>query len=111
MQSKVNITVKLAKQLREKLDPLIPESLSNSTLIIDLADTHEVCRTYLEDIEKILASNNPEEIENILYKIDCELFEHLAYHLKSLKKLLPKLIHSLQARETKRNKAALKARS
>ncbi len=87
-------TVDIAKNLRLKLGDKLSDKLNKSQLFIDLADIHEISRSYLELIDKILSVNDSdkEAIEDILYAINTELFEHLPYHSKSLKKLLPQVI-------------------
>ena len=96
-KSEVEITLETVRTLHVKLDALFPESLRKSQLFVDLADIHEICRNYLDVIDGILAEEpiGQEKLEDLLYKIDCQLFEHLPFHLKSLKKLLPKAISAL----------------
>ncbi len=97
MKTKTKITVDLIDALRERLEESLSTSLNESHLFGDIADIHEACRVYLGAIDKILSKDSSlEDVENILYEIDCELFEHLPYHLKSLRKLLPKMIHAIQ---------------
>lgn len=101
MKSKLKITSQVLKSLESQLGQLLPPSLRQSQLFVDLVDIHGVCRVYLKAIDKLLSKkrSNLESMENILYEIDNELFEHLPYHLKSLKKLLPQTIHALQKKK------------
>jgi len=94
MEKDINKTVQVSKLLREKLDPLFSENLSNSQIIVDLADIHEICSAYLKSLDKIIHGGSlaPSDIEDIFYDIDCDLFEHLPFHLDSLKKLLSQAI-------------------
>jgi hypothetical protein len=98
MKSEIEITSDVLRALRLKLDGLLPESLQKSQVFVDLVDIHEICRAYLNAVNRILVeeSLSPAGLEDILYEIDSELFEHLPYHLKSLKKLLPKVIEALE---------------
>ena len=98
MASIGNTAVKTSKGLRSKLGGNLSTQLNESQLFIDLADIHEICNSYLNSIEKILSidKSDKEELANAFYEIDTELFEHLPYHTKSLKKLLPKVIDQLE---------------
>lgn len=93
-------TIKILGSLRSKLEPSLPESIGESQFFVDLADIHEICRAYLVAVDMIASSETQdlEKLKDIFYEIDCQLFEHLPYHLKSLKKLLPKVIKSLDGR-------------
>jgi len=94
-------TIKILGSLRSKLEPSLSEAIGKSQFFVDLADIHEICRAYLVAIDMITSfeTEDLEKLKDILYEIDCQLFEHLPYHLKSLKKLLPKVIKSLESME------------
>ncbi|MFK5950275.1 MAG: hypothetical protein QM500_16065 [Methylococcales bacterium] len=95
--SETEITVDVVKKIQDKLDPYLSESLRDSQLFIDLADIHEICRSYQNAIDRILLSDDREMIAEILNDIDNELFVHLPYHFKSLKKLLPDVIDEIES--------------
>lgn len=99
----MNRTSDVLSTLRLKLDELLPKDLQKSQVYVDLADIHEISRAYLEAIDRILSAEliDPAMLEDILHEIDCQLFEHLPYHLKSLKKLLPKVVESLECPKQK----------
>lgn len=94
----VDTTIKILGSLRSKLEPSLPVAIGESRLFVDLADIYEICRAYLTAIDIITSSEirDLEKLKDVFYEIDCQLFEHLPYHLKSLKKLLPKVIESLE---------------
>jgi hypothetical protein len=94
-------TINILNSLRTQLEPSLTESLNESQFFVDLADIHEICRAYIASIDNIINSSGADDLEklkDIFYEIDCQLFEHLPYHLNSLKKLLPKAIKSLEGR-------------
>ncbi len=95
----LKLTVEIAEKLRLKLKGRLSKKLNDSQLWIDLADIHEICRVYLTIIERILSVDEADKktLEDLLYEIDIELFEHLPYHSKSLKKLLPKVIKEVDS--------------
>lgn len=100
----VDATIKILRSLRSKLEPSLPVSIGESQFFVDLADIHEICRAYLAAVDRIISSEfeDLEALQDILYEIDSHLFEHLPYHLKSLKKLLPKVIKSIEKTKRKR---------
>ncbi|MDD1607984.1 MAG: hypothetical protein LUO95_10845 [Methylococcaceae bacterium] len=99
MSEKVDITIKIAHSLRLQLESSLPVAIGESQFFVDLADIREICHAYLTAVDRITSSEveDLEKLKDIFYEIDCQLFVHLPYHLKSLKKLLPKVIEALEA--------------
>lgn len=98
LKSKIRETSRVLKTVESKLRMLLPTRSHASQLAVDLADIHEVCRAYLACIDDLINSDttNRRKIEDVFYKIDCDLFEHLPYHLKSLNKMMPHVKRAIQ---------------
>jgi hypothetical protein len=98
MKSKIQETSRVLKTLESQFRLLLPTSFQSSQLAVDMADIHEICRTYLASINDLMKSDtaNRRQIEDMFYKIDCDLFEHLPYHLKSLNKIMPQVKRAIQ---------------
>lgn len=97
MKSETDITIAVLKKLEASLGQVLSPSLRKSQLLVDLSDIHEISRSYIKLIEE-LVEVEPDDvtaIEDILYKIDTEILEHLPYHAESLKTLLPKLLDAV----------------
>ncbi len=94
--TEAEITVDILKKLEDKLDPYLSEELRNSQFFVDLADIHEICRSYLSMIDNVISSDDKGVIEESLDNIETELFDHFPYHFKSLKKLLPEVIDEIE---------------
>jgi hypothetical protein len=98
MKSKIQETSRVLKTLESQFRLLLPTSFQSSRLAVDMADIHEICRCYLSCINDLMKSDvaNRRHIEDVFYKIDCDLFEHLPYHVKSLNKMMPQIKRAIQ---------------
>ena len=98
MKSKIQETLRVLKKLESQFRLLLPRSVQSSQLAVDMADIHKICRTYLSCINELMKRDvtNRRQIEDLFYEIDCDLFEHLPYHLKSLKKIMPHVKRAIQ---------------
>ncbi len=97
MKSEAEITIAILKKLETSLGQVLSPALRESQLLVDLSDIHEISRSYIKLIEQLVEADpvNVSTIEDILYKIDTEILEHLPYHAESLKALFPKLLDAV----------------
>lgn len=111
MKSKIQETSRVLRALESQFRLLLPASFQESRLAVDMADIHEICRAYLSCINDLLSNDavNRRAIEDVFYEIDCELFEHLPYHLRSLKKMMPQVKRAIQ--QTSRDNQVLPVRT
>lgn len=110
VKSKIKETSRVLRALQSQFRLLLPASFQSSPLAVDMADIHQICRTYLSCINDLMKSDaaNRRQVEDVFYKIDCDLFEHLPYHLKSLNKIMPQVKRAIQ--QPSRGKRLLLAR-
>lgn len=96
-----NLTVELTTQLRDKFDKHFSDSLNESSVYVDLSDIHEVASSYLGCIEQLLSidTNDVDAVQDILIRIQIDLYEHLPLHLKPFEKHLEEMIDSFSTDE------------
>lgn len=70
--------------------------------VTDIRDIYEVCSIYLNLIDKLVLDETSEnEIADIFHNINNDLYIHLPYHCKNLKKPLQKLLDKQKINEPK----------
>jgi hypothetical protein len=94
-------TVRLADQLRHTLAkacPNLPQHVV-SALAVDLADVSEIGIRHDKYLQQLLKMRFPEDLDKaetlLIHWIDVELLFHNQYHLKSLKRQLPKALREI----------------
>jgi hypothetical protein len=99
-------TVRLARQLRQtfaKACPNLPKDVV-SALAVDLADISEIGERHKEYLRQLLEMRFPEDLGKaetlLVHWIEVELLFHNQFHLKSLKRQLPKALRGI-SRELK----------
>lgn len=94
VQREPHKTVQLARRIRMRLTyPGSPFSRVNDRIFVDLADIEEICRVYPKFLRRLLrADRNRKVFFPILNAIHLELYFHLEYHLKGMKKPLELLL-------------------
>lgn len=90
-------TVHLVSDLKGKMSPYLTDNMNQSQLFVDIADAYEACCRFIAIVDDISSKETlqVDQLEAFLVDVDVHLLEHLAYHLKSLRKLVPKAIDSL----------------
>jgi hypothetical protein len=92
--------VAVAHGFRRILSPKLSEESNASALYTDLADMYGICIWYSEYIEKLFASrkrHTADELETMLIEFEVQLIDHFAYHAKSLKRLMPRLLKEINS--------------
>ena len=92
--------VDIVKKLRSLLEGRLSAEINDSEFFIDLADIYGISKFYICQINDILEERecSNDDITTTLDKINFELFDHLPYHLKSLRTLLSKTIEELESK-------------
>jgi hypothetical protein len=82
---------RLVGELKAKMSSHLNEELNRSQLYVDVADSYQACRDFVEIVNTFLSTETPnhDRLESFLVDVDVHLLEHLGYHLESLRKLLP----------------------
>lgn len=92
----VALAMKINKRLHLLFPELSPETISASA--IDLADIWKIGKShdyYLQQFFKTSVTKNPDKFESLLITwIEVELLYHCQWHLRSLKRNLPKLLRA-----------------
>ena len=98
-------TLKLYKALQENISPLVSEKVNRAPLMVDIADAYEACQQFIDLINKFNSRkrHTKDQVENLLVEIDVHLLEHLTYHLKSLRKEVPRALKSLASSNPRRS--------
>lgn len=98
MKSKLaaNQVVKNAHKLRENLNAseIKLKDKSNHRLPVDLTDVYTICvdcKYFIEQLMKEETWIDTEKLRKIIHQIQIQLFQHLPYHYKPLKKTLEKI--------------------
>lgn len=101
-------SAKYANRIRQKLKDLkIPFSKKTEGLPTDLGDIQEICKNYLNSIEMLFTVNSQKDkkmLTEIFEGIRNDLYIHLYYHLKELKKPLNLLIKELEVNKGEKGK-------
>lgn len=95
-----NSSIRMIGKLRRTLEPMLPTSLHDSALFVDLGDIYEFCLWYVDNLEKITLKKRPvsaTQMSSLLFKIYIQLTEHLPYHQRSLKREVNKVINGLES--------------
>jgi hypothetical protein len=66
-----------------------------SAIAVDLADLARVAAKHQQHVRKLLTSKRRSGLERVLAQIDVNLLFEANYHVKSLRKNLPKLVNHL----------------
>ena len=79
----------------------------------DLTDIYGICIWYLEIMEHLMNSRsvNREMLEDVFVELDVQLLEHMRFHLKSQKKLLPQALRAVASSPRKNTKERRAVRS
>jgi hypothetical protein len=102
----VRRNVKLTDRIRRMLHdacPRCPKQLASS-IAIDLADICAIGEKHRKHVKELLSLSLPkgnDRLGTILARIEVNLLFENDYHLRSLKKVLPRLWKKLEARGTK----------
>jgi hypothetical protein len=91
---------RLNRVLRSRLARHLPESFLRTSFVSDLADCYEATHRFVAVIEKLATGQrlSADALESALVEVDVHLLEHLGYHQRSLRKLVPKALRLLEAR-------------
>lgn len=85
----------MSEKIRDRFREFGFETKANS-IPTDLGDIYEICCIYQRSIDLLVSSvNEVEDVIEILKSLRDDLYIHLTYHQKSLKKPLTKLLDSL----------------
>lgn len=87
----------LLAALKERVAPHLSAELNRSQLYVDFADSYQACTEFLLAVDAFLSVNEPsrDELESLLVAIDLHLLEHLAYHMDSMRALIPEALDVL----------------
>jgi hypothetical protein len=90
--------VNLYQALQQKMSPHLPEKIGRTSLFVDIADAYEACNSFSDVVEDLVSRKRMtrDQLQTALVDVDLHLLEHLTYHLKSLRKHLPKAIAALE---------------
>ena len=97
-QKQIGSTLRVLRGYQKVLRPIMADKLNNSALFVDLADIYEISALYVAMTNRILREKRAapsEEICDRFVAIQVELLEHLPYHIKSLRKTLPRVVRVL----------------
>ena len=83
--------VQLVANLKRKISPCLTDVLNQSQLYVDIADSYEACSSFVSLVDDFLSRDTvlADQVETFLVDLDVHLLEHLAYHMKSLRRLIP----------------------
>ena len=100
-------TLKLYKALQENISPFFPEKVNRTSLFVDIADAYEACQEFIDLINKFNSQKRytKDQIENLMIEIDVHLLEHLTYHLKSLRREVPRALKALTRPKPRKEQA------
>lgn len=88
----------VSTKLREKL--LKTNINIKDEAVTDIRDIYEVCSIYLNLIDKLVLDETTEsELVDIIHNINNDLYIHLSYHCKNLKKPLQKVLDKQEAKK------------
>jgi hypothetical protein len=85
-------TVQLMERINERLEARFRGFTKTRQLSVDLADVYEICAWYISTIDKLLTRKTVDSkaVEKLLVDLDVQLATHMDFHVKSLKRLVPK---------------------
>ena len=95
----------VSDQIRTKFERLsISTCTKTERLFTDLGDIHEICEKYLALIKLLLAeTTGREHLHHIIKNIYNEIYIHLDYHVKGMKKPLRLFLDQPVSRLEERN--------
>lgn len=79
-----------------QIEKLLPDKELCGRLYADLHDMLEACHWFVDKMDA--AKGQPldrEQLESLLIDIEVNMLDHLAYHLDSLRKDLPKVLEAI----------------
>ncbi|MDR2189451.1 MAG: hypothetical protein LBE62_15615 [Azonexus sp.] len=81
----------LVGDLKNKISPYLSDSLNQSQFFVDVADAYSACSSFISLVDDLLSKDIvlADQVEVFLADLDVHLLEHLAYHIKSLRRLIP----------------------
>jgi len=88
--------VKLVADLKRKISPYLADALNRSQLYVDIADSYEACSSFVSLVDDLLSKDTvlADQAEAFFIDLDVHLLEHLAYHMESLRRLVPDALDS-----------------
>lgn len=97
----------LARRLLAQLQAASPKSSPAlvSEIAIDLGDLVSVAQNHTSDVRRLLKMTFPKdqgEFQELLARLEVNLLFECEWHLKSLKRSLPKLVHDVYPTHSKR---------
>ena len=97
--------VKLEVNLKRKISPYLTDALNRSQLYVDIADSYEACSSFVSLIDDFLSRDTmlADQAEAFLTDLDVHLLEHLAYHMESLRRLIPDALDSFDYKGSNSN--------
>lgn len=113
MKSKIHPeqVVQMADNLRNNLNssPLKLKNKQHHRLPVDLTDVYTICLDCTHLIEQLMKEENwidTAKLRKIIFDLESQLFTHLPYHYKPLKKTLDKIYRQITTEKDNENDLA-----
>ena len=89
------------RPLLDQLEKYTPDRALLGRVQADLTDILEVCEWFESTVNALVQRTlDRDQLESLLIDIEVNLLDHMAYHIKSVKRDMPALLKSVETPDT-----------
>jgi len=83
------------RQLVRQVNAYARDDQLSGRLYVDLVDMLEACRWFVSSMDQLGEELTRDELESLLIKIDVNVVQHLGFHMRSLKRDMPRVLDAV----------------